>query len=292
MADENDNPVEAGQLLGEDGAFQENWRDVAFDEGDALRSDPTLGNIKDIRAMAKTVVASQKQIGQLSGGREFAILPNEQSTDKERNEYYTKIGRPDSPEGYLLNDIPVPEGQAKDEKFISAMGQILFKAGTPRTMATEIAKGYMEYFQGVLSAADTQEKLDAQEANKELRSKLGAAYDKTMRDITAMVNAFGSPIDANETAELIKELPNDSFAAQLLGKIAERFGEKGLAEMPAAATGEITPADAMAKFNELSADPYYMTASPKDKPKNQQYHDDLVRKGVALIALTKNKGQA
>lgn len=282
MADEN--PVEAEQFLGEDGALQEGWQGLAFpDDTDPHKTNPTLANIKNLRGLAKQVVSGESTIGKLSGGREFAIIPNEQSTPEEISEYHTKTGRPDAKEGYLLGEVAAPEGLAKDEKYIAHMSQVFFEAGTSKAMADKIVKGHMDYFQTSLAAVATQDKLDMQEANKELRAKLGAAYDKTMRDIGAIVNAFGGPIDAAETAELIKELPYDSFATQLFAKIAETFGEKGLTEVPAAATGELTPADAMAEANKIMADPYYVTDTPKDKPRNVPYHLELVEKVKKLF---------
>ncbi len=293
MAEGTENPVEAGQFLGEDGAFQSDWQGLAFpDDTDPHRTDPTLANVKDFRSMAKMVVSSQKQIGQLSGGREFAILPNEQSTDDEKSEYHKKIGRPDAPEGYALDKVPVPEGQTKDVKFIEHIGQVMFDAGVPASMAEKITKGYMEYFQTTLGTAQTQDKLDAQEANKELRGKWGAAYDKNIALAVSAANAFGGVIDATETAALIKELPYDGFAAQMLAKVGEVIAEKGLAGKPAETKGELTPADAHTEINKIMLDPYYRTPTPKDKGPNHQYHDELVQKVESLFKVAANKGGA
>ena len=285
MPGENDNPVEAGQFLGNDGAFQENWRDVAFDEDDALRTNPTLVNIKDIRTLARQVVSGESTIGKLSGGREFAILPNEQSTDDERNEYYKKTGRPDAPEGYKLNDVPLPEGVPKDEKFAEHMSNVLHKAGASTAVAAAVTKGYAEYIKSSLEAAATQEKIDSQEANTGLRKLWGAAYEPKMANAIAAANAFGNKISVEETAGLIKDLPYDSFGAQLLDAVGEVIKEKPLDGTPAAPTGELTPADARSKINEIMTDPYYTTDTPKDKPKNTAYHEGLVQKVNSLFKI-------
>ncbi len=290
---ENENAVEAAQLLGDDGAFQDGWQGLAFpDDTDPHKTNQTLANIKDIRSMARQVVSGESTIGKLSGGREFAILPNEQSTDEEKNEFHTKCGRPDTKEGYKLNDLTLPDGLPKDEKLAGHMADVLHKAGASTAIATAVHNGYAEYIKSSMEAAATQDKIDDAEANKNLRGKWGAAYDKNMAFAVSAANAFGGVIDAAETAELIKELPHDSFAAQMLAKAGEVIAEKPMGQKPADTTGELTPGDAMSKFNELAKDPYYMSASPKDKPMNQQYHDELVQKGVKLIELAKNKGGA
>lgn len=289
MSDETGNPViEAGQFLGTDGAFSDNWLEQAYPEGDPMRTDPTLLNTKGVRSMASQLVNSQKQIGQFSGGREFAILPNEQSDENEVNEFHNKLGRPATPADYKLSEMQLPEGVPKDDKLAEHMGNLLHKAGASSKLATAVHNGYAEYIKTTMEAAAVQEKLDDANANKDLRAILGAAYDKTLRDIGVMVNAFGNAIDATETAALLAELPNDSFAAQLLGKIAEKFTEGGLTEAAAAATGELTPTAAQEEINKLMADPYYVSATPKDKPRNQALHDQLVAKVQSLFEVKTN----
>ena len=292
MADGDGNPVEAGQFLGDDGSFQDGWQGIAFpDDTDPHKTDQTLANIKDFRSMAKMVVSGQKQIGQLTGGRDFAILPNEQSDEAEIAAFHTKTGRPETAADYKLNEMTLPEGLPKDDKLAEHMADILHKAGASGKIATAVHNGYAEYIKSSLEAADTQDKLDNAAANTELRSKLGSTYDKTLQQIAAVVNAFGNNINPAETAALIKDLPNDSFATQLLGKMAEKLvSEKGLTGIPAPTDGQMTPGDAMSKFNELTSDPYYMTASPKDKTRNQAYHDELVKKGEELMKLATAQG--
>ncbi len=293
MGEETGNPViEAGQFLGDDGAFSENWLEQAYGAEDPMRINQTLKNTKGVRSMASQLVNAEKQIGQFSGGREFAILPNEQSDENEIAEFHTKLGRPATAADYKLSEMQLPEGLPKDDKLAAHMADVLHKAGASGKIALAVHNGYAEYIKTTMEAQATQDKLDDAEANKALRGKLGAAYDKTMRDIGVMVNAFGNAIDPTETANLLAELPNDSFAAQFLGKIAEKFSEGGLSQKAADATGEITPAGAMTEYNKLIKDPYYMTASPKDKPKNQAYHDELNEKGAKLIHLAKHNGES
>lgn len=285
MADE---PIEAGQFLGEDGAFQENWRDIAFEEGDVLRTDPTLANIKDIRTLARQVVNGESTIGKLSGGRDFTILPNEQSTDEERNKHYTKLGRPESAEGYELGKVQVPEGMPRDEKFIAKMGQVLFDAGTPKAASDVILKGYMDYGAELLKSMDTEDKLGNAEANKQLHTILGSAYDTKMASAHIAIEALARPIDNDFAETLKKEIPYDVMAAQMMIKMGEMIGEdKGLKGTPA--LEGFTPADAQAKANELMRDPYYMTARPKDKPMNKEYHDELVQKVKSLFEVAAAK---
>lgn len=280
MADEN--PVEAGQFLGADGAFQEGWQGLAFpgDDDESLRTNPTLGNIKDIRTLARQVVSGESTIGKLSGGRAFAILPNEQSTPEEVSTFHTKLGRPPSAEEYELGK----SSEQKDDKFVSKMSQALFGSGASKGVATAVEKAYLEYTTELAATLDTEEKLGNAEANRQLHTILGSGYDATMASANVAIEALARPID-NEFAETLKkEMPYDVHAAQFLAKIGAMISEdKGLKQTPD--QSGFTPADAMTKINEIMKDPYYVTDRPKDKPVNKEYHDELVEQVRRLFKI-------
>lgn len=282
MSDEN--PVEAGQFLANDGIFQDGWQGIAFpgDEGESLRSNQTLANIKDIRTLAKQVVSGESTIGKLSGGRAFAILPNEQSTDEERNEFYTKCGRPSSAEEYEFGKVP--EGTPKDEKFIAKMGQVCLDAGISKLAGAKLMAGYMEHNAGLITAMDTEEKLGDAEANKQLHTILGSGYDVKMASANLAIEALARPID-NDFAETLKnEMPYDVHAAQFLAKIGEMIGEdRGLKGTPA--ESGFTPGDARAEANKLMADPYYGSEHPAGKERNVAKHQELVEQVTRLFKI-------
>ena len=202
---ENENPVEAGQFLGADGAFQEGWQGLAFpgDENEALRTNPTLGNIKDIRTLARQVVSGESTIGKLSGGRAFSILPNEQSTPEEISAHHSKCGRPDSAEGYEFDKVEMPDCEKRDDKFITKMSNALFGAGGSKAVGTAVAKAYMEYNAELKQTMDTEDKLANAEANRQLHTLLGSGYDATMASGNVAIEALARPID-NAFAETLK----------------------------------------------------------------------------------------
>lgn len=276
MAEGNGNPVEAGQFLAEDGVLQENWRDNFTGEEDAdLKDDTNLANVKDIRGMARTIVDGQKTIGKLSSGKGFTFIPDEHSTEKEIAEHHTKLGRPESAEGYEFDKIQVPDGIPKDEKFMTKMAETLFEGGASKTLAQKLVKGYMEYTTELAASMATEDKIANAEANKQLHDVLGSTYDASIASGKLAIEAIVRPLDSDYADTLLKEMPYDVHAARFLAKVGELVSEDpGLKE----ATGKtgFTPADAMTKINEIMTDPYYITDTPTDKPKNKQRHDELV----------------
>lgn len=274
--------LEAGQFLGEDGAFVDNWRDGAFpgDENKAIREDSTLTNIKDVRSMARQVVDSQSQIGKLSGGRAFAILPNEHSTTEEINEFHTKLGRPKTPAEYEYSKIP-----DANPKFVEKMETALHTTGVSKTAATAIAKAYGEFSAENAQAVETEGKIADAQADKAIRTKFGSTYDAEMANANLAIQALAAPISAEYAMKMAEDVKYDLNAAQFLAKvgslIAEDPGLKG-------ATGQtgFSPTDARAKANEIMRDnPYYITETPKDKPRNKQAHDEAIQQVADLLAM-------
>lgn len=280
----DDNPVEAGQVLGEDGAFQKDWLGLAFpgDEDEAIRANQTLANIGDVRTMAKQVISGESTIGKLSGGRDFAILPNDGSTAEELNEFHTKLGRPEKAEDYGFGNLP--EGAPRDEKFIAKMGQVCFGAGISKSAGAKIMAGYQEYYADLTKTMETEDKIGNAEANKQLHTLLGSAYDTKMASANLAIEAIARPID-NEFAETLKkELPYDVMASRMLIKMGEMIGEdKGL--KGAVPESGFTPGDARAQAQEIMADPYYGSEHPAGKERNVAKHQELIEKVTRLFEI-------
>lgn len=276
----NENPVEAGQFLSEDGMFQENWRDhLTGDGAEDLQADETLKNIKGVQGMAKMLVDGQSTIGKLSGGRDFTILPNEQSSDDERAAHFTKLGRPVDVAGYELAKIG---GEKANPEYMAKMGQVMFDSGVSKANAASLVTANNEFVAAMEETIKSEQKIADQQANVELRKVLGSAYDQEMAKGIFAINSIAAAIDPEFAAGLIADMPHDVNAARFLIKIGNMISEDGgLPENPAA----MTPADIQGKIDEALRDPYYMSAQPEGKPFDQGKHDAIMKKVQDLFKL-------
>lgn len=272
----------AEQILGEDGAFVDNWRDEAFpgDENKAIREDSTLADTKDIRTMAQRLVNAQGQIGKLSGGRDFAIIPNEHSTPDEISEFHTKLGRPKTAAEYEYNKIP-----DANPKFVEKMETALHATGVSKTAATALAKAYGDFDAENKQAIATEGKIADAKADRAIRTKFGSTYDAEMANANLAITALAAPIDAEYAKQMAEDAKYDLNAAQFLAKVGALIAEDpGLKS--ATGSTKFSPTDARAKANEImQTNPYYITETPKDKPRNKQAHDDAVQQVADLLAM-------
>ena len=71
------------------------WKDSISEE---YRVDPNIEKFTEIDALAKSYINATKMIGQ-----DKVVIPNNNSTEDQWNEVYTKLGRPESADKYSLD---------------------------------------------------------------------------------------------------------------------------------------------------------------------------------------------
>lgn len=274
--------ITSEQILGDDGAFQSDWRDHAFpgDEHKDIRENATLANCKDVRTMARQVIDSQSQIAKLSGGRDFAILPNEHSTPEEIADFHTKLGRPPTPAEYEYSKIP-----DANPKFVEKMEAALHESGVSKTAATRIAQAYGEFDAENRQAEETEAKIADARADKAIRDHFGSTYDAEMANANLAITHLAGPIDAKYAKQLAEDVKYDLNAAKFLSKIGNLIAEDPGLKGSTGPAG-FSPTDARAKANEImQTNPYYVTDQPRDKPRNKKAHDDAVAEVQRLIEM-------
>ena len=261
--------LDFGTIVNGDGTFTDDWRDQVFpgEENADIRDNKTLSNIKDIRTLSRQVISGESQIGKLTGGRAFAILPNEHSTAEEVAEYRTKIGWPKESTEYGLQEM-----DGADKKFAAHMEKTLHDAGAPKGVAEAVAKGYMAYAKEAEEAQATEDKIADAKEDKKIRDTFGSTYDAQIANANLAIDALAAPINAEFAAQLKKDIPFDSNAAQLFAKIGAMIAEDPGLQHQTGSAG-FTPKDALDKANEImSNNPYYITPSPAGKPYNMEAH--------------------
>ncbi len=76
-----------------------------------IRNDPSLADIKDVGAMAKSYINGQKLIG-----KNRISLPGEGATDEEWSAFHSQLGRPEKSNLYDFGERPaLPDGLEFDE---------------------------------------------------------------------------------------------------------------------------------------------------------------------------------
>ena len=155
------------------------WKEAISEE---FRNDPNISKFTEIDALAKSYINAIRMIGQ-----DKVAVPNENSTDDQWNEVYTKLGRPESADKYKL-DIN-SEVAPIDEGAIKTFAETSHKLG----LNNKQAQGILEYYKSIMEGSVQQSKIDTEtaqaQAEQQLRQEWGKTFDENVKKAGSIAKA-------------------------------------------------------------------------------------------------------
>ncbi|QPZ53555.1 putative capsid assembly protein [Pelagibacter phage HTVC035P] len=155
------------------------WKEAISEE---FRNDPNISKFTEIDALAKSYINATRMIGQ-----DKVAVPNENSTDDQWNEVYTKLGRPESADKYKL-DIN-SEVAPIDEGAIKTFAETSHKLG----LNNKQAQGILEYYKSIMEGSVQQSKIDTEtaqaQAEQQLRQEWGKNFDENVKKAGSIAKA-------------------------------------------------------------------------------------------------------
>lgn len=95
-----------------------------------LQGHESLTGLDSMSAVVRRHIENGKAIGSLKEGQEKMVnIPDENSSDADRNAYYAKTGRPESFDKYEFDDIEIPDGRERDKVLQDKVRKIAFDKG-------------------------------------------------------------------------------------------------------------------------------------------------------------------
>jgi hypothetical protein len=190
------------------------------------------------------------------------------------NEVYTKLGRPESPEKYV---IPVPEGQPKD--FANEASKWFHEAGLPQSAVTKIAEKWNGFMEAQQKAATEKQTQEQQIQINDLKKAWGPDYDKNAQVVDRAAETFGM-----NQAQLsaLKQVMGPKAAMEFLHSIGSKIAVEGTGD-PAGMTqrGEFTMSadQAKAEIARLKSDKdfskLFISQDPKQRMEARAQMDRL-----------------
>jgi len=159
------------------------WKDSISQE---FREDPNISKFTEIDALAKSYINATRMIGQ-----DKVAVPNQNSTDDQWNEVYSKLGRPESPDQYKL-DVK-SEVVPLDEGTIKSFAENAHQLG----LNNKQAQGILEYYKNSMEGSAQQAQIDTEtaqaNAEAELRKEWGRSFDENIKKAGAVAKANMNP---------------------------------------------------------------------------------------------------
>lgn len=167
------------------------WRTTLPEE---IRADPSLKDLADVPALAKSFINAQKLIG-----TDKIPKPRDDWTEDQWRQFYQGIGAPDKPEGYELpKDLKLPDGLAVVPEELDAWRKEFMAAGLTKKQANRILANYFARAGTEFTKAATDRTAATTQAELALKQEFGDQYDANLDIARAALKKFGSESLANQ----------------------------------------------------------------------------------------------
>jgi len=186
------------------------WKDGLSDE---LKVDPTLANIKDVESAAKTLIHQQKMLG--------SRIPMPK-TDEEKQELYTKLGRPESSEDYQI-EIPIGYEEHYHTEMMSSFKEQGHKLGLSSEQMQGLVDWQKNMFDSQQSQSETQGDALREATETDLKKEFGVNFSKNMIAAKRALDVYGNEALADKLANPM--YGNDPDLIRLLANAGKNISE-------------------------------------------------------------------
>ncbi len=240
-----------------------------------IRSEASLANIKDVHGLAKGYVNAQKLVGssiripsaeaapevradfykRLSGVPDVLKLPNPESKE-EVEEFYTKLGRPKTPEEYK---IQIKEGVNLDPVGLSSFTKHAHALGLTNTQTQELINFEANRHNEALQQMENQK----QSAKSLLQNTWGTDYEARLNAAQDVAKHFGQKYP--DAVKQLFEGPggNNPVVLMMAAELGKSYRESGIIKGQTTLQFGKTPEEARAQIQEIRNNPkhdYYVGA--------------------------------
>lgn len=188
-----------------------------------FRSEASLQGIKDIPTLVKGYVSAQRMIGAAR-----TVVPSANSTPAEWNEFYNKIGRPETPDKYGMPDIQVDASLKPDAQKFAAVQKMFHEAGLTPKQASSVMSYYMKSMNDNLTSTRGATETASKAEVDSLKSEWGDKFDSNVDIAKATAKKFGDEKLFNylETSGMGNNAPLIKFLHKIGSAVLED-GDRG-----------------------------------------------------------------
>jgi len=257
-----DDPQDWKESLSEDLRSHPVFEKFKLGEGEALVGVPP--------SLIKSHAEQQKLVG-----RDKIPVPPENATDEDWGEVWSRLGRPETPEGYELKiaeDLPDIVKNDIDEDLMSGFRGICHKAGIIPAQAQMVLDWFLPANAKKKEQRDQEGEEFRQRSEATLRKEWGRAYDEKIMLSQNTFAHFAAQL-GEERCERLMNLMDDSDAGNdplllaLFAQIGDAIGEDVIAGK-ATTSFALTPEQAGTEITKIFGDkdhPYHHKDHPEHK---------------------------
>jgi hypothetical protein len=208
-----------------------------------FKDEPSLAGIKDVPSLVKGFVHAQRMVGQ-----DKVVLPRSDWGEKDYNEFYGRLGRPETPDKYgMPSDMQLHESIKVDDAALAAAQQEFHRLGLTAKQGEAMLGYYFKTLNDRVSGMETERTTAQETATAALKTEWGDKYDANLAIAQRALKAFGSEELSQHLVE--SGLGDDPRMVRLFHKIGSSMGED---QMGRGGEGGGAPLSAEQALSEIS----------------------------------------
>ena len=224
------------------------------------------------------VLKSFKNAQSLVGAEKIALPLGKNDTPENWNYVFDKLGRPQTADGYTIDNSIYPEGFQVSEDREKAFREVAHSIGLLPSQAKALYEWNAKAEIAALNAITAAENAKAEETEALLVRELGTKekYDEYVNGAQAALKRFGG--SPEEVQAFIDKFGNDPLAIKVFGNVARNMMED--AALRGDKSFNLMGGDAKTKVNSIlnnADDPLHKAYFDRNNPQHQYAVDEVAR---------------
>lgn len=250
------NPVESPSVSAVPGTVSQQETQSSWIEG---VQDPSIRSWAETKGLQngsfENVLGSyhnlEKMVGAEKAGRTITLLGDD-APPEAVNEFYTKLGRPETPDKY---SVQAPDGA--DNTRLDMMRNMAHELGLSDKQFAGLAEADAQYIDTVTQEVSSKNEMSAVEAEAQLRKDWGAAYDLKAAQIDIAASKLGF---TDEHLSGLRSAMGPVEALKFVDGLNSKMGDHDFDNGEVMQPGHLTPDQAGTELSELSMNKEFMDA--------------------------------
>jgi len=213
----------------------------------------SLEHIQDVGALAKSYVNAQSMIG-----ADKLAIPGKYATPDDWAEVDRRLGKPDNPDGYELQNN-LPEGVEQNDDMMTGFRQAAHETGLRPGQAQKLLDWYNDTMGQTAQLQDGQYEAAQTQVEADLRKEYGQAFEDNLNNANGVTAQFANEgITEIMLADGTRLGDNPDFIRMNVGIanfINEKIGEDTLEGVKT--SNAMTPGDIQAQMQDIMSNPAY-----------------------------------
>jgi hypothetical protein len=210
------------------------------------------GTAPSVERLASSYRNLEKMVGAEKAGR-TVTLPGPDADPDALGEFFTRLGRPEQPDGYK-----VPEGIQVNEARLTEARQKAHEIGLTDKQFEAMISWDNEFVANMSETVAAERKQAAEKAEAELRQEWGGAYDQRVEAVNKAAEALEMTQDQLKG---LREAMGPAAAMKFVYSLGARLGEDLTpTDVAGKKSAELTPDAAQAEWNRLRNDQGFQQA--------------------------------